>query len=510
MSEARHVDLGTLARRRPPGGEDLRPPRRWLRFAVPLVLLAVFLVVLASSLEGLLRGARPVSLVRPEPVVGADAGQAAPGSVAAQAAGWVEPDPFPVLVTALADGVVAELLVQESEAVAEGQVLARLVDEDARLALARSEALLAKARADERRMQAELSAARAAFEAPTALLEAVAVGEADRAGRRAEALHRLEAVAKGRALLTLAQEELVVQRELAAAGAAGARQVEIAAARVEEARAELAILEADAALADADARVAEARRERALRDLELRIEDSLRVRLAEAGCESAAADVDEARALRDEAALRLARMEVRAPARGLVLERLATVGTSLMAGEGSVVSLYDPSSVRVRVDVPQQDLAKLFVGQEARIDNDARRGRSYRGQVLRVVRQADIQKVTLQAHVRVLDGDELLRPEMLVQVRFLVPEHEPGSAGGAAGEATLDATRVSIPARLLLPGDRVWVVDGLSGRAAQRELRVLSRAGERAVIGSGLDLSHKLIDRGREGLRVGDRLAVEE
>lgn len=506
MSRTEHVDLDVLARRRTPVTDEVKPPRRWLRFAVPAVLLVIFAAVLATSLEGLLRGAKTVSLVRPEPVVGEGAATAAPGSIVAQAAGWVEPDPFPLEVTALAEGVVRELLVQESDAVEAGDVVARLVDEDARLACARAEAQLARAEADERSARATLEAARAAFDAPTALEEAAAVGEANVVGKRAEAEHREQAVAKGRALLTLAEEELVVQRELGAAGAAGPRQAEIAEARVAEARADLAILEADAALAAAEAQVALAQRERARRDLELRIEDTLRLRNAEAGLELATAEVAVSRVMCDEANLRLERMEVRAPAAGVVLERLATLGTPLMGGASTVVSLYDPTSLRVRVDVPQQDLAKLFVGQEARVDNDARRGRPYRGEVLRIVRRADIQKVTLQAHVRVLDSDELLRPEMLVQVRFLEPEQEVASDA----PRIVDASRVAIPSRLLLDGDRVWIVDGETGRAALRDVRVHSREGERAVIAAGLDLSHKLIDEGRDELREGDRLRIED
>lgn len=503
MSEP--LDLDALTRTRAPRPDALRPPRRWLRFAVPLVLLAVFAALLATSLEGILRGSRSVSVVRPEPVVGDGAGAAAAGSVLAQAAGWIEPDPYPVLVTALATGVVAEMLVQESDRVAAGDVLARLVDEDARLALARSEADLLQALAEERRVLADLGAARAAFAEPTALVEALEVGRAELAGKRAEAEHRAQAVLRGQALVTLAEEEVFVQRELAQAGAAGPRQAEIAAALLEQARAELAILAADAALAEADAQVAAAKAKRAERDFELRIEDSLRVNASEAFCAQAAAQVEELRVARDEAALRLQRMELRAPISGVVLERLATIGTPLGAEQGAALSLYDPAALRVRVDVPQQDLSKLFVGQEARIESDARRGRPYRGEVLRIVRQADIQKVTLQAHVRVSDGDELLRPQMLVQVRFLAP-----AASDAPAATSLDRTHVSIPARLLLPGDEVWIVDGESGRAALRAVEVAQRSGEQALIAAGLDLSHKLIDRGREDLRVGDRLSLEE
>ena len=70
-------------------------------------------------------------------------------------------------------------------------------------------------------------------------------------------------------------------------------------------------------------------------------------------------------ALRDEAALRLDRMEVRAPAAGVVLARLAQPGSVLSGASPGhpVCSLYDPASLRVRVDVPQADVGKLFVGQ---------------------------------------------------------------------------------------------------------------------------------------------------
>ena len=498
------LDLSELTRER--ADPALRPPRRWLRFAVPLALLAGFLAVLASSAGDLLRGAKPVTIVRPEPATGALAARAAAGSVVAQAAGWVEPDPFPIRATALAEGVVAELLVQESDVVERGALLALLVDDDARLALEEAAALRAELEGELRAAEAELEAARAAFEAPTALREAAAVAEARADGRRAESEHRAQAVAKGDAQVALAADEVLVQAELEASGVAGPRQVEIAEARLAEARGELAILRAGAALAAAEERVAAAQLERARRDLELRIEDTARLAQAEARREQANAALERARVGWARAQLRLERMRVLAPAAGVVLERLATVGSALAGADSAVATLYDPASIRVRVDVPQQDLGKLFVGQRAEVQSDARRGRAYAGEVARVVRLADIQKVTLQAHVRVLDGDELLRPEMLVQVRFLAPEPE----AGAAAPESVDASRVAIPARLVLAGGRVWIVDAASGRAVLREVEVAAREGEMVVVASGLDLSTRLIDGGREGLEPGDRIAPQE
>jgi RND family efflux transporter MFP subunit len=73
-----------------------------------------------------------------------------------QSAGWVEARPTPVVVSALAEGVVEELLVVEGQEVKAGQTVARLIDADARLALA-------AAVADAKLRQAELTVARAAL-----------------------------------------------------------------------------------------------------------------------------------------------------------------------------------------------------------------------------------------------------------------------------------------------------------------------------------------------------------
>jgi membrane fusion protein (multidrug efflux system) len=151
------------------------------------------------------------------------------------------------------------------------------------------------------------------------------------------------------------------------------------------------------------------------------------------------------------------------------------------------------------VDVPQQDLAGLFVGQLARIESDARPGRPYQGEVVRIVRRADVQKVTMQAHVRVLDGDDLLRPEMLMQVRFLAPGDETGDPAAAA-------QAVAVPARLVIEGERVWVLDVESGRAVSRRVRLGARQGDLVVVEEGLDLSEKLIDAGGEALSEGARV----
>jgi HlyD family secretion protein len=82
----------------------------------------------------------PAKAVAVAPVVQkAGAASTQPGSAVVQAAGWIEPDPFVINASALADGIVEEVLVLESETVEKGDVLVRMVEDDARLELEQAE-----------------------------------------------------------------------------------------------------------------------------------------------------------------------------------------------------------------------------------------------------------------------------------------------------------------------------------------------------------------------------------
>src|SRR5687767_11248154 len=137
---ALQVDLRQLAAPSGSGGPRIAPRNRltWLtRGLLPLVLLAGFAGVLAYSFRDALLPATSVTVV---PVVAVRADIEQPESPLFQCAGWVEPRPTPVVVSALEEGVVAELLVIEGQELQAGDVVARLIEADARLRLQQAEA----------------------------------------------------------------------------------------------------------------------------------------------------------------------------------------------------------------------------------------------------------------------------------------------------------------------------------------------------------------------------------
>ncbi len=503
MSDSRRdIDLESLSR--PAASRDSvpAPRRRWLFWIAPIVLVAGFAFVLLDSARSLFETAVPVTIVRPHPA-GDDAG-APTGAIVFQAAGWVEPDPYPVRVTALTDGVVERMLVEEADAVEAGQPVAELVAEDAKLAVAKAEAALGRAKAEQRLASVELENATAAFEAALEVTEARDGARATVEGRRAEWRRRQSAAAEAEAAVTVAQREVDTQRFLKDEDAVGPWQLELAEARLEEAKSRRSMLQADAERARASITEAEAALRRAEGDYELRLVEHLRVNRARAALPRAEADVRGAEARLAEAQLALSRMTVRSPQAGIVLTREAQPGAVVgpSASASAVCHLYDPQALRVRVDVPQNQVAGASVGQRAEIRSDARRGAVYRGEVIRIVETADIQKVTLEVQVRVLDPDRHLKPDMLCQVsvfRKASPSGDEGSRGAA----------VEIPARCLARPEAVWVVDATTGRAALRSVRVGTRRDEVVVIEEGLNLTDKVIDGNTALLEEGSKIHVE-
>jgi HlyD family secretion protein len=496
------VDLGGLAR-----PEDVvRPPkRRLLRVVVPLALLLGFGAVVLSTLDGVFGEAIDATIVRPTIVSDRDAAAFDATTPLLQAAGWVEPEPYPILVTALTDGVVADVRALEGDAVEENAVLARLVADDRALATTRATAALKKAEAATRGADATASIAGEAFDAALDVDEALGVATGKAAGDDAAHALRLSGVAEGEARVKTAEAEVALQKALADSGAAPPWAVPLAEAELASAKAALAGLKAEAAAAEAAAQIARVVETKARRDRDLRFVDREKRDVARAAADAAREDAAIAAADAAIVALDAARLDVRAPKAGVVLERLVAPGSPVGPDGPPLFTLYDPKSIRVRVDVPQTEVRKLLAARRAEIRSEARGDRPYRGEVVRVVHKADIQKVTLQAHVRIDDPDEALRPEMLCQVRLFADAAAKPDAGAGRESA---ATRLRIPARLVKDG-AVFVLDADGSRARSVKIEVGGRVGDDVDVLRGIDLTAKLLDSGATPLEDGARVRVE-
>jgi len=346
------------------------------------------------------------------------------GAVTVQAAGWVEADPYKTYVTALTDGIVREVLVLEGEPVKQGQVVVRLVDEDARLAVQRAHDKVKELEATLALEQAELTAATTEWENPVERKRAVAVAKA----RVAESKATLEQIAAETAMeesnLEHSKSQYDRAKGLRSSGAVSeqefirlrshysAQTSKIVALRMRH-TAEKELITRH----EADLRAAK-------EHMDLRIEERLKLDRARAATLKAEASLSQARTALAEANLRLERMEIRSPMDGIVMRRLTEPGSKVVvlsdnAGSARVLGLYDPARLQVRVDVPLADAAKVSVGQQAEVVVEVLPDRNFPGTVTRVLHEANIQKNTLEVKVALADPNPKLRPEMLARVKLL-------------------------------------------------------------------------------------------
>jgi RND family efflux transporter MFP subunit len=476
-----------------------RPRFPWkTRIVVPGAILLALLLLVAHAAQDILLPPRGVTVV---PVVVKASAVSIPsatieslGGATVQAPGWVEADPYPIAVSALADGVVKDVLALEGQSVKAGDVVARLVDDDARLALARTEADLAQ-------KQATLEAAQRDWDNPVERTRAVATGEAMVAQTRSHIEKHHAEVAVEAAKLQAAKEEFErVQKSQQASS-----EIELIRSRqaFEAQRATLESVEKQAAIYEA---------ELAQRTAELiAAKDNLRLRIPEAkALAEAKAAVALAKATRDEAALRLSRMDVRSPAEGIVMQRLVEPGAKLFLSmddpkSAMAVRLYNPRKLQVRVDVPLADAAKVGVGQPAQIVVGVLPDRTFTGRVTRIVNEADIQKNTLQVKVAIEDPSPQLKPEMLARVRFT------SVANGGATTQTAVGQTVFAPLDLIhRMGDSAmaWVVDPSRSVAVHKTILLgdAQQDGWVAVV-SGLSPGDQLI-ADNQNLRDGERVRV--
>ena len=385
----------------------------------------------------------------------AESASRADAAVGFQASGWIEPAPLPIKATALVDGVVEQVHVLPGEQVRKGQPLATLIVDDARLAHTAAEH-------KQRTLQAALKAHLSAIAAAEKRLAGLAAELAAAKARRAEAedqANRMQRLPVG----TVPESDVVSAR---LGHEREAARTDAAAAAVDQMRAEINRLNAET--------------------------EVKRGELSAAGV-----------AL-EQAALALKRTEIASPTDGRILRLLAAPGQKKMLqmddpDSATIAILYRPAELQVRVDVPLADAAGLQVGQGARIHCSLLPDTVFQGEVTHITGEADLQRNTLQAKVRIIDPADQLRPEMLCRVEFLEMHDAASPARAAPSLATW------IPLSALTDG-AAWVCDPESKRVRQRAVSATSESRDGHIrIADGLHAGEWLV-LSPTGLRDGQRI----
>lgn len=508
MTENTHspaVGLESLSRGT--SGSNVPTPRyRWMtRAIIPAAILCGMALLLAASAADSLKPAVEVSAA--SVIERAGESRQTPGTAVVQAAGWIEADPYLIYATALTDGVVREVKVLEGDTVKQGQVLATLVDEDARLALEQAEAEVQSRAADLLDAQARLYAAQTDWDNPVERERAVAVAEARLAEYRAT-LSQLEAeLVAARADVERLQSDYDRIAPLGESEVVSEADVVNARTKLEAQKANAEALKRRHEVVRAQISREEAELTAANETLRLRTEERRGLDVAKAAVARAEAALARSKASLAEVELRMERLHIKSPSDGIVVERFKEPGSKVMLGmddktSAVIASLYDPRKLQVRVDVPLADAAKIVVGQRAEIVADVLPDETFMGKVTRILHVADIQKNTLQVKVAIDDPSPLLRPEMLARAKFLAESDTRRSS---------QATAIYSPTSAIQSGN-IYVVtefDGTHGIVQQRSVSTIGAERDGWIeVPSGLNPGDVVIDNPTEKFRDGQRVRV--
>lgn len=242
-------------------------------------------------------------------------------------------------ITSMVSGQVAEVLVHDTQAVKQGDILARIDDRDAKIAVAQARAELTKAKRQYKQTAANSGALSSQ------------IGVSDDAIRSAEAQ-----LAQAQAALHKAQDEYTRRENLSASGAVSKEELSTAQSALDTAK---------AGVASAEAGLAQARSSQKAAQSNLAANEAL----IQGANENSTPDVLVAEAKLKQAELDLERTVIKAPFDGVVSRRSIQVGQRV--APGTMLMIVVPvDQLYVDANFKESQLENVRVGQKAELTSD--------------------------------------------------------------------------------------------------------------------------------------------
>ena len=265
----------------------------------------------------------------------------------------------------------------------------------------------------------------------------------------------------------------------------------------------LQLRQAQAGVAVAEAAYADAQRNKERMDRLIKenaVSEQQREKV-QLGFDSAAAQLEQARAGLNLAQHALDVSIMKAPFAGVVASKNAEVGDVInpmmggyaAGGAGGVLTLMDYSRIKVDVDVSSEDIARIRKGQEVVLRVGAFPGRDFRGVVRVVNLAADPLNKKFGVEAAFDNPEGLLRPGTFGDIVFEVQSHE---------------NALVVPQKAVLENSYVFVVEG--GKAVKKTVALGLQNTTMIEILDGLAEGASVVVEGNYGLEDGAAVQILE
>src|SRR5215212_7879321 len=268
------------------------------------------------------------------------------------------------------------------------------------------------------------------------------------------------------------------------------RVAEVAAARVSLDLAERNLQRAEKLIESGDVSRSFYDEQRARRD---QLKEQYEVALAQARQNYAGVDVARTNVANAQAQLALARKNlsyavIPAPIDGFVTERVADVG-EYVSPQQKVVTIVRINPLRIRIDIPEQAIPEVKLGQSVSITTSAWPDKNFAGRVARIAPNVSATSRTLTVEAEIDNSGNALKPGQFATVRILQERAEPA---------------VLIPARAVRNEagvNRVYVIK--DGHAEQRLVQTGQTEGDLIEIRNGVAADEQVATSNVEQLTDG-------
>ena len=206
--------------------------------------------------------------------------------------------------------------------------------------------------------------------------------------------------------------------------------------------------------------------------------------------------LQQARSMEEMARKNLKDCKLYAPFSGVIADKSVEVGQNVIPGM-AVGKLLGVSRLKVKISMPESEIASVSLRQKAEIVVPALGNRRFSGEVSEKGVMANPLSRSYEVKIDVADAGGALMPGMVAEVRLA------GAGGGTA---------VIVPARIvqLDEKNRSFVWTDNNGVAEKRVISCGGFSGDGVVVASGLKADDRIIIEGQQKVCNGTKITADE
>jgi multidrug efflux pump subunit AcrA (membrane-fusion protein) len=182
-----------------------------------------------------------------------------------------------------------------------------------------------------------------------------------------------------------------------------------------------------------------------------------------------------------------------APIDGFVAERTADLG-EYVSPQQKVATIVRTNPLRIRIDIPEQAIPEVHVGQSVSMSTSAWPDKNFSGRIARIAPSVTANSRTLTVEAEIENSSGVLKPGQFATVRILQPRPQPA---------------VLIPARAVTTESgvsRVFVIK--NGHSEQRLVQLGQTEGDLVEVKSGIAADEQVATSNLE--KLSDGVAVRQ